>query len=99
MHTGNYFYELSNDVGRSHSILFDCIESPTYEDYALNGETVGCGNKLASIVIFYSFWIFVTLIFLNLFIAIILQGYSESVIRSGKFFNYELPNKFVDVWS
>ena len=76
MHTGNYFYEISNALGFERSVTFDCNENPSYNDYKNAGkETVGCGNLPASIIIFFSFWILVTLVFINLFIAIILQGY------------------------
>lgn len=74
--TGNNFYELFNAASQKNSILFECISNPLYEDYANNNfEPVGCGDSAASTVIFFSYGIVVTLIFLNLFIAIILQGY------------------------
>ena len=37
MRTGNNFYELKNAVGISSSVLIDCIDDPTYEDYANAG--------------------------------------------------------------
>lgn len=73
MRTGNNFYELSQSAMRGKSIIFDCIENPTYDDYKENNyETLGCGSSTSSLVTFYSFAVVVGLIFLNLFIAIIL---------------------------
>ena len=49
---------------------------PAFQEYVDNGkEAVGCGDKLSAILVFLSFLIIVVLIFLNLFIAIILQAY------------------------
>ena len=88
MHTGNNFYELSNAVMVKNSVKFFCLNEPTYQDYINNNnETIGCGNEMASILIFYSFWIIVSLIFINLFIAIILEGYASTVSISAKWFN------------
>ena len=39
------------------------------------------------------------LIFLNLFIAIILQGYDETRDRNEKMFNSEIREHFRDTWS
>ena len=45
MHTGNNFYELSNAVSSKHTVIFDCINNPTYEDFKEAGNVaVGCGN-------------------------------------------------------
>ena len=99
MHSGNNFYELSIAVSTPRSVNFDCIDDPTYEDYVNAGKAVGCGHQTASIIIFYTFWIMVTLIFINLFIAIILQGYSSSVTMNNKWFNLKLPTKFKTAWS
>ena len=53
-----------------------CTASPTYADYLLNQKiTMGCGGKVAAYLFFTSFTFIVSLIFFQLFIAIILQGY------------------------
>ena len=58
---------------------YPCVESPTYEDFVANGhEPVGCGNVLVAQTYFLSYIFIVGLIFLNLFIAIILQGYYQT---------------------
>ena len=62
-----------------HSLKNQCLESPTYEDYKNNGfETLGCGSRYPGVAYFVSFIIVIFLTFLNLFIAIILQGFEHT---------------------
>ena len=76
------------------------MDNPTYEDYVSNGyEPIGCGDKVASVIIFYSFAIVVALIFMNLFIAIILEGYQETLTQNKKLFNSTKSEEFRHVWS
>jgi hypothetical protein len=76
MVTGDSFFEIMNSLGREKSIKNDCIENPSYEDYVMNGyKSIGCGNKATSITVCIIFSIVVIQIFLNLFIAIILEGH------------------------
>ena len=64
---------------KQHAVNFPCINNPTYEDFLANGsKTVGCGPGAIGIVYFQSFYFFVNLIFLNLFIAIVLIGFQET---------------------
>ena len=73
------------------NILFDCIENPSYYDYVENGyNTMGCGNLYLAVITFNTFAIIVNLIFLNLFIAIILDSYEETTDRKKRMFNNEL---------
>lgn len=77
--TGEAWNEIMADTSRYHSFLFVCEYEPTYDDYASNNfETVGCGNFYVGSVFFVSFLLIVTFIFLNLFIAIILEGFHSS---------------------
>lgn len=57
-----------------------CKANPAYEDYILAGETIGCGSKFAAYFYFTSFTFIVSMIFLQLFIAVILQGYDDTQI-------------------
>jgi hypothetical protein len=76
MTTGDSFFEIMMALGRTRTILYQCIDNPSYEDYVENGKnTIGCGNINSSVIIFVIFCIIVILIFLNLFIAVILEGY------------------------
>ena len=54
--------------------MFDCVDDPDYDEIQKNGGVPnGCGTDFA-IVFFVSFLLIVTFVFLNLFIAIILEG-------------------------
>lgn len=77
--TGENWNEVMNALSRESSLDYPCIENPTYEDLVANGmEPVGCGNRVIAQVYFLTFIFIVGLIFLNLFIAIILQGYYQT---------------------
>jgi hypothetical protein len=41
-------------------------------------DTLGCGSELAGLLFFLSFYLVVPLVFLNLFIAIILEGFETT---------------------
>lgn len=80
--TGEGWYELMNALSREKDTSFDCIQNPTYEDYALKNEisskkeTIGCGHE-TSIYFFILYVFFVSLILVNLFIAVTLQGFND----------------------
>mmetsp|Transcript_34198 Transcript_34198/g.33404 ORF Transcript_34198/g.33404 Transcript_34198/m.33404 type:complete len:94 (+) Transcript_34198:1244-1525(+) len=70
------------------TVLDECIVDPTYEDYVNNNyQTIGCGNNWAAYIFFYSYYLLVVLVFLNLFIAIILDGYQETRKKEARAFN------------
>jgi len=67
------------DCARERAIDFQCVRDPSYEEIQANGgEPNGCGSRLTALFYFISFILIVSLIFLNLFIAIILEGFSKS---------------------
>lgn len=85
---------------RGHSIRFQCVTNPSYADYEENGhKPVGCGQPVLGLIFFFSFVILVSLIFLNLFIAIILQKYTETQDNRETVFNPELSENFRDTWA
>lgn len=59
---------------------------------------LGCGNRPISYLYFSSFIIFVGYTFLNLFIAIILEGFSRSSIDEDLRIKEETINKFRRFW-
>jgi hypothetical protein len=70
--TGEGWYEFMGSLSRQREVDFPCIVNPTYEDYALNDfNTVGCG-KATSKPFFIIYVILVSLILVNLFIAVTL---------------------------
>jgi hypothetical protein len=75
--TGEGWYEIMNDLEQMEDVDFECTMDPTYEDYASNDfQTVGCGTK-GSRVFFVLYVFSVSLILVNLFIAVTLQGFND----------------------
>ncbi len=63
-------------LSRKNDIDYDCIDNPSYSDYVNNHyNAVGCGNRALALIYFFSFSLFVSTIFMRLFIAIILQTF------------------------
>jgi hypothetical protein len=79
MSTGESWHELMYDAGRRKSTTFYCVDESeiTYEQIAKK-EILGCGKDIAAKIFFISFMVMVSFIFLNLFIAIIIEGYERS---------------------
>ena len=87
------------DVGRPYSITFQCDDNPTFEKFHENkGIATGCGHAFAS-AYFMSFQIIVSMIFLNLFIAILIDCY----VGTTEAFNLPVKNYefdiFIEYWS
>jgi len=98
--TGDGWGYIMNAAMVTNDLMTVCIESPTYQDYVNNGyETIGCGNAWGAYLFFYSYYLLVALIFLNLFIAIILDGYQETRNKESRAFNQDCLNQFREVWS
>jgi Ion transport protein len=78
--TGETWDSIMLDLTRGPSIVFQCDDSDfDYQKYVDNGyQTTGCGSAYAGLIYFISYIIVVPLIFLNLFIAIILEGFEEA---------------------
>jgi hypothetical protein len=70
--TGEGWYELMEDLERQKESDFDCITDPSWYDYKDNNyHTVGCGTKVSRA--FFILYVFsVSLILVNLFIAVTL---------------------------
>jgi hypothetical protein len=77
----------------------ECITNPKYSDYALAGTPVGCGNQYLTVFYFFSFALLISIIFLNLFIAIILNGYFDTRDQEKQTLNSEMLESFKEVWS
>lgn len=81
MATGESWQAIMYDCSRPKSVIFDCMDKMKYEDFFDkdgNQDLKGCGNELTAIIYFISFMIIVSFIFLNLFIAIILESFNTS---------------------
>jgi hypothetical protein len=81
MSTGESWHEIMYDSTRPRSITFDCLKEQTFEDRE-GGDPMVCGNPASSIY-FISFMIIVSFIFINLFIAIILESFADSTAEEG----------------
>ena len=77
--TGEGWNDLMDALGRSNKENYSCKVDATYEDYLTAGSVpIACGNYVTTYVFFGTYLIIITLVFLNLFIAIILSGYFET---------------------
>jgi hypothetical protein len=75
--TGEGWYEIMEDLERKNEADFECIDDPTYYNYKDNNFiTVGCGTR-ASRIFFILYVFVVSLILVNLFIAVTLQGFND----------------------
>ncbi len=65
------------DAMRQNSILFQCSEDFfNYDTYAANGfKTQGCGSPGTAMVFFMSYFLLIPLFFLDIFVAIIIEGF------------------------
>ena len=79
MSTGEDWQEIMYDCARKRSILFQCVDNQAYEEQQRDGIN-GCGTPIAYIY-FISYMLVVSLIFLNLFIAIILEGQLQATAQ------------------
>jgi len=77
-----------------------CIDNPTYQDYEdADKSTVGCGSAFLAYVFFISYMLMITLIFLNLFVAIILNGYFDTRNEDSHMLNQDVLEMFRETWS
>jgi hypothetical protein len=71
--TGDNWNNLWVAMTMQKTVQNECINSPTYEDYVKNNfQTVGCGYPIGASIYLFCFVFIMTIIFVNLFVAIIL---------------------------
>jgi hypothetical protein len=97
--TGESWHMVMFDLARTYSLTNQCREGENYESMMQNGgEPFGCGSPIA-FGFFLIFQILVSQIFVNLFIAIIIDGFL------GQSNQFELPieqyslYEFVKIWT
>lgn len=97
--SGEAWHDLMISLSRQNGKLtFECDETFSYEEYSQNSyKTVHCGQSL-SLAYFFSYLILVKLVFLNLFIAIILEGFEDTVNSENKLLNNEKLAYFFEKW-
>jgi len=87
------------DIMMKNSPINHCLRDPSYQDYVENGyEPIGCGSSLARYY-FFSFNIVVTMVFLNLFVAIILQSFEDLNKEENRLLNEKSVEHFRSIWS
>ena len=78
LQTGEGWNNVMEDTLRKRAVNFECDENPTFLSIQANGgRPNGCGSPM-SYLFFICFELIVTIIFLNLFVAVILQAFSSS---------------------
>ena len=97
MSTGEAWNDIMFDCARERSIIFDCVSEQSFEEMERDGIN-GCGQKGPAIFYFLSFMLIVSFIFLNLFIAIILEGFSKSQQEEDIRIKEETLEEFTNVW-
>ena len=71
------------DLARQMDVYFDCDDTPDYQSIMMNdGKPNGCGTNY-SYMFFVLFQLIVSIIFLNLFVAVILNGFTNSNEEEG----------------
>lgn len=60
---------------------------------------IGCGNRIYAIIFFTTFVVMITLVFINLFVAIILEGFDETTSENKSPFNLLEHEKIRTIWS
>ena len=98
--TGEAWDYIMMDLTRSQSVTFQCSDSDfDYQTYLSDGmQTNGCGST-AGIIYFMTFYFMVPLIFLNLFIAIILEGFEQTSKKESSAIQEEDMDQIMRVWA
>lgn len=98
--TGEKWHLIRDAISRSNNLDHMCKYNVDYYDYKDNKyEALGCGNEPTAIIFFFSFVILINLIFINLFTAIVLHGYSETHQNDSRQFNAETTAFFQEIWA
>jgi hypothetical protein len=97
--TGESFSDIMDVLGQSQTPHNHCVEEPKFSDFQKAGMPVGCGSYMLSYAFFGAFVILVNFVFLNLFVAIILNGYFETTDKESQAMNSDMLGIFKDAWS
>lgn len=98
--TGENWQEVMHAVSRGRHPFYQCVEEHSYQDFLDNGKVPnGCGNRPIAICFFTTFVMLVSLVFINLFVAIILEGFDETIVENKQVFNLQSHEKIRNAWS
>lgn len=98
--TGEAWNSVMMDAGRGRSVLFQCNPNADYYSILANGmQADGCGIANVAVPYFYSFTLIVSQIFLNLFIAIIIDSFLNQADAFALPVNQNDIDEFIEVWA
>jgi hypothetical protein len=99
MSTGEGWNMIMHACSMDMNVRNECDSAPTYQKYVANNHvTVGCGFQTGAYIYFISFTMLVAQIFLNLFIAIILESFDKTNEKDDQWMNEEVVGGFSKVW-
>ncbi len=97
--TGEAWNDIMFDCSRGRSVNHSCDDSVSYDLLVQNDFVVtGCGSTATAVFYFLSFMIIVSFIFLNLFIAIILEGFGDSNNAENMRVSEESLEEYQECW-
>ena len=94
--TGEDWIGIMHDTERRPTILFECVNKQSYEEKMRDG-IQGCGVEGAN-AYFIAFILMVNIVVLNLFIAIILEGFAKSAQETSIRVSDECFDAFKRAW-
>lgn len=99
--TGEGWYQILSDLSRGKDIDYDCSQEKfSLETYkALGYQTYGCGKPTAATIFIPVFIIIVSLILINLFIAVTLQGFQDVQRKNQSWINDIQLQQYTEVWA
>lgn len=96
--SGDNWNYIMHDVMRERTQYFSCIDFPTYEDIVNNGGVPnGCGH-IYYLIYFVLLILTVFFMFLNLFVAVVINSMQEITKLSESVLSDERLEKFQNIW-
>lgn len=100
MATGESWQAIMLDCSRPKTVEWHCDSSLPFDKLRdSDGNLQGCGNETTALIYFISFMIIVSFIFLNLFIAIILESFETSQDEESLKVGGATITMFNELWS
>jgi len=96
--TGENWHYIMYGVGRPHMLKFQCSHKFDFEQYKRDGQPNSCGHMYLAIFYFVTFLLFVNKVVMNLFIAVVLNAYNETVMSKQEIINENILEHYQRVW-
>ncbi|KAL4506799.1 hypothetical protein ABPG72_001220 [Tetrahymena utriculariae] len=92
-----FWFGLVVDAGREQQPNFVCYNVSSYAEFEIHGFT-GCGHELSAFIYFFSFHLIVSIMIVNLLLALIIDGSAEAFkIKDAALNRYQL-DQIQDLW-